>query len=244
MATPRLSTCSGLGNTFRLPGLQRFLEDKLQLSVRKLQQLECVVGDTVLTAQGYSENIKTFAVAYGLALQGLKRTRLQTNLLPPEIRRERLIRAKKPWVVAMAAALLIGLGSVAAGCALTIRAYRNPDLKAAIKTVKAAHEKATKAATRFNNTKAAALREAEGARSVVIGQQDFLNWLELTRFINQSLPRADGFQPAQQGSQRQAVASQMEKRGGPRGAAVQLPLRLLRGQQERHPGGHEWPDCL
>ena len=38
----------------------------------------------------------TFPVAYGLALQGLGVARLATNLLPPEIRIERLIRAKKP----------------------------------------------------------------------------------------------------------------------------------------------------
>src|SRR6202035_707827 len=56
----------GLGNAFRLPGLQRFLEEKLSLSVRKLQKLERLVGDSVLTAQVYTENVMTFAVAYGL----------------------------------------------------------------------------------------------------------------------------------------------------------------------------------
>ena len=30
----------GLGNAFRLPGLQKFLQEKLQLEVRKLQKLE------------------------------------------------------------------------------------------------------------------------------------------------------------------------------------------------------------
>src|SRR5581483_1182539 len=96
----------GLGNGFRLPGLQRFLEEKLQLSVRKLQKMERLAGENVLTAQAWTENILTFGVAYGLALQGLKRTRLLTNLLPHEIRVERLIKAKKPFPAAAAACLL------------------------------------------------------------------------------------------------------------------------------------------
>src|SRR5438876_11262796 len=40
----------GLGNAFRLPGLQKFLAEKLQLEVRKLQKLERVTGETVLSA--------------------------------------------------------------------------------------------------------------------------------------------------------------------------------------------------
>ena len=43
----------------------------------------------------FKENILTFPVAYGLALQGLGEARLHTNLLPGEIRTDRLIRAKK-----------------------------------------------------------------------------------------------------------------------------------------------------
>src|SRR6266705_1840145 len=62
----------GLGNAFRLPGLQKYLQEKLQLEVRKFQKLERTTGDSVVTAPPYTENILTFAVAYGLALQGLK----------------------------------------------------------------------------------------------------------------------------------------------------------------------------
>src|SRR5208282_4884 len=40
----------GLGNAFRLPGLQKFLQEKLQLEVRKLQQLERTTGESVTAA--------------------------------------------------------------------------------------------------------------------------------------------------------------------------------------------------
>ena len=42
----------GLGNAFRLPGLQRFLGEKLQLEVRKLGKMERLTGESVLTAAG------------------------------------------------------------------------------------------------------------------------------------------------------------------------------------------------
>src|SRR5438876_6492680 len=86
----------GLGSAFRLPGLQKFLSEKLQLEVHKLAKLERLAGDSVLTAPAFTQNVLSFGVAYGLALQGLKKTKLQTNLLPQELQFERMIRAKKP----------------------------------------------------------------------------------------------------------------------------------------------------
>src|SRR6202035_6136671 len=40
----------GLGNAFRLPGLQRFLSEKLQLEVRKLGKMERLTGDGVVAS--------------------------------------------------------------------------------------------------------------------------------------------------------------------------------------------------
>src|SRR6516225_7078257 len=49
----------GMGNAFRLPGLQRYLAEKLQLDVRKLAKLERLQGE-VLNSPTYSENILGF----------------------------------------------------------------------------------------------------------------------------------------------------------------------------------------
>ncbi|MFN8856508.1 MAG: pilus assembly protein PilM, partial [Planctomycetaceae bacterium] len=68
-----------------------------------------LAGDSVLNAPLFQENILTFAVPYGLALQGLNLTRVKTSLLPPEITSARLVRKKKPWADAAAAVLLGGL---------------------------------------------------------------------------------------------------------------------------------------
>lgn len=107
----------GLGNGFKLAGLQKFLQQHLQYPVEKVENFPGLVGDNVLGAPLFQENILGFAVPYGLALQLLKVTQLRTSLLPPEIVTSRTIRRKKPWAVATAATLLFALGVSAAGTA-------------------------------------------------------------------------------------------------------------------------------
>ena len=60
-------------------------------------------------APQFQDNLASFAVAYGLGIQGLGKGGLSTNLLPPEIERVRLIRAKKPWALAASALVMLGL---------------------------------------------------------------------------------------------------------------------------------------
>src|SRR5262245_30753770 len=55
-----VSRLMGLGNAFRLPGMQRFLEEKLQLPVVKLQKMNRLEGDGVVTAPAFTENIPSF----------------------------------------------------------------------------------------------------------------------------------------------------------------------------------------
>src|SRR5205807_5937727 len=50
----------GLGNAFRLPGLQKFLQEKLQLEVRKFQGMARAIGESVTTAPTFTENIMSF----------------------------------------------------------------------------------------------------------------------------------------------------------------------------------------
>ena len=105
----------GVGNGFRLAGLQKFLQQNLQYEVVRLDNFQSLVGDSVVGASLFKKNILSFTVPYGLALQALDLTQMHTTLLPPEIALARNIRRKKPWAVVTAASLLFGLAtSVAA----------------------------------------------------------------------------------------------------------------------------------
>src|SRR5262249_49498482 len=158
---------------------QKFLQEKLQLEVRKLQKIRRLEGESVTGAPQFTENVLSFGVATGLALQGLNLTRLQTNLLPHEIRLERLIRAKKPMAVAAAAVLLLAAGILYLGRTVEHRAYANKAVENALEQGKkfveeeAGYSKEFQAAEdEFTQSKDTVLRIAHGV------EQQF-NWHQM-----------------------------------------------------------------
>jgi type IV pilus assembly protein PilM len=98
-----------LGNSANLPGLRQFLNQQLELDIAKVSDFRHLSGPEVLNEKSFQENSLSFAPAYGLCLQGLNQARLKTNLLPLEIQRERIIRAKKPWILASLSLLMLGM---------------------------------------------------------------------------------------------------------------------------------------
>jgi type IV pilus assembly protein PilM len=178
----------GLGNAFRLPGLQKFLSEKLQLDVRKLAKLERPTGEGVLDAPAFTQNIMSFATAYGLALQGLNLTRLRTNLLPQEIQFDRMIRGKKPWAVVAAAALLVGVLGVTGQYALEYHAVAAASVLTEMAQDKVVTDKADREAKEFDKKKGEVEKKEDDVRSVIAGQRERVNWILINRFINQCLP--------------------------------------------------------
>ena len=100
----------GLGNGFRLPGLQKFLEQNLSIPVVRVDSFKQLRSSPEINAPVFTENVLSFAVAYGLALQGLGLTIITTNLLPVEIARKRRWKKKNPWFIGAAACVLAALG--------------------------------------------------------------------------------------------------------------------------------------
>jgi len=183
----------GLGNAFRLPGLQKYLQEKLQLEVRKLQKIERLDGEeTVTAAPQFVENLLSFGVAHGLALQGLNATRIHTNLLPPEIAQERAVRAKKPWAVAAAAVLLLITPPLLLGWTASLASWTSDGVKNATKLL--AREATDAAADLASFTEYELKAEESRKRMLKLagGVNERLNWLALNTFINEALPRPDG----------------------------------------------------
>lgn len=182
----------GVGNGFKMAGLQKFLQQNLKYEVQRLDELEGVTGDGVLSDPLFIDNIMTFAVPYGLALQTLKATRIRTTLLPPEIVVERKIRNKKPWAVGLAAGLLLAFSISTSSSARVLSSVSETkwkpghdavsDLESTISTNKSSYD--AQVATHEENKKkidqlTAPLRKRE-------------LWLELIKAVNDCLPRAKG----------------------------------------------------
>ena len=84
-----------LGNAMKLPGLRRFLSQSLGFEIEKLESFRNLIGSQVVSAPSFQENLLSFPVAYGLALQGLAKGAVHTNLLPREITYDRLVKAQE-----------------------------------------------------------------------------------------------------------------------------------------------------
>lgn len=110
-----LTRLIGIGSTFRLPGLQKFLKQQLQIEVSRLDSFERIEAPNDREMTSFGENALSLATAYGLALQGLEMERISCNLLPVHMVREQVWHAKQPWMAAAAAvlALCAGVGFIA-----------------------------------------------------------------------------------------------------------------------------------
>lgn len=178
----------GLGSAFKLPGLQKFLADKLSLEVRKADKYQRVTGPAVLDAPVFKENIFSFPVAYGLALQGLGIARLSTNLLPPEITFDRKIRAKKPFAVAAAASLLLGTTVLAFGYSVPLKQVSDPQIGTAIEKAKKIVGDAKNVDSQINGKKSEVEATQVEVESIIAGQAERMNWITLNKFVNESTP--------------------------------------------------------
>ncbi|HTI50391.1 MAG TPA: type IV pilus assembly protein PilM [Planctomycetaceae bacterium] len=182
----------GVGNGFKLAGLQKFLQQNLQMDVDRIEAFPALAGDSVLNAPLFQENLLSFAVPYGLALQGLKITRVHTSLLPPEITTARLIRKKKPWAVATAASLMLGLAASTMGYAHVWSAV-STDRFGAVET-KAGEVIKNKESQKSGYDTAVKANKAlqEDLARLVEGAKGRTHWLELYKAINECLPRDFG----------------------------------------------------
>jgi type IV pilus assembly protein PilM len=177
------------GNTVKMPGLAAYIGKNLGLDVHVIDRFNRLTGDDVLSIPTFRDNAPTFAVSYGLCLQGLGLSQLKNSLVPREIVVQRIIRAKKPWAVAAIAALMTGM---AVHYAFTERGWSktHPDIWSG----------ATSAVSNMSSYSSKHVSEDDKLQSKrkyldVLGQEVSstserrLQWLEILRTLNAAIPR-------------------------------------------------------
>ncbi len=107
-----LTKCLAMGNAFKLPGLQKYLQQNLGLDVERPNAFSMIAPSAAVNAPQFKEQLLSFGVAYGLALQGLNQGKITSSLLPPEIARQAVWGKKKPFFGAAAACLLVAAGMI------------------------------------------------------------------------------------------------------------------------------------
>jgi type IV pilus assembly protein PilM len=111
----RIKKVIALGGTFRLAGLQKYLQQNLQLDVEKLNSMAAGAPSDPKMATTFNENLLSLVSAYGLAIQAMGEAKITSSLLPMRIRRERMWQEKTKWFGAAAAAFLLGSGLAVGG---------------------------------------------------------------------------------------------------------------------------------
>lgn len=106
----RLTRLVGLGSTFQLPGLRKYLSQQLQMEVVRLEKFNriSVEGERAAEFDAAAVNLAT---AYGLALQGLGLQTASANLMPVTVLRDAMWSRKTKWFAAAAGLAILAGGA-------------------------------------------------------------------------------------------------------------------------------------
>ncbi|HHN77948.1 MAG TPA: type IV pilus assembly protein PilM, partial [Phycisphaerales bacterium] len=91
----------GLGNTFRLPGLRKYLKQQLHMDIYRIEGYKRLEGPEGRESE-FTDAALNLATAYGLALQGLGYSTLEANVMPVQVVRDTMWRRKRVFFGAAA----------------------------------------------------------------------------------------------------------------------------------------------
>lgn len=100
-----------LGEAFKLQGMKEFFAQHLDYSVGLLDRLENITYGPGIDEGTIAEELSSYGVALGLALQAMGEGPIKINMLPREERLKKIIGKKKPFGIAAAAILGLCVGT-------------------------------------------------------------------------------------------------------------------------------------
>jgi len=186
----RFQKIIALGNAAKLPGLRQFVAQNLGYEVARLNQFNNLIGAEVTDTQLFRDNLHSFGVCYGLAVQQLGLASLQTNLIPREVLMDRIIRDKKPWLLAAAASLLLGVTIQFAGVSIAHNSVFTQAFEQAGQEAQRIQDEAQRLRSERDSALANFNRVNDLGKSLTSNVEQRITWLELLRAINAALPQA------------------------------------------------------
>ena len=186
----------GLGNAVQLPGLQRFLSENLDLEVVKLDEYRGLRVGQVEEGSDFQRNLLAFANCYGLCVQGLERASFATNLLPEEIRTARIIRDKKPWALAGAAALLLActINFLGAWNAWRQAHTGSEDYQDAFRAVKDVYDRSNGFKSEMEATLSSYEDIYQTGVNLLSNVEGRIRWIELYKAVAEAMPRYENLE--------------------------------------------------
>jgi len=183
----RLERIVGMGNPFKLPNLQKYLQQELRMDVERLENFKKA---NVEKAAAFSESILSMTTAYGLAVQALGMAEINANLLPVEIARSMMWKKKQAWFIGAAAAIAIGASLNAATVYMAgsgFDAAEKGDAKQQNDTAQTLFDQDLKSWNSISNTYDAAQKEIDG-QFQLLGERKV--WPMVVSDLFQALPQS------------------------------------------------------
>ncbi|TVQ60915.1 MAG: type IV pilus assembly protein PilM [Phycisphaerales bacterium] len=106
-----LTRLIGLGSTFQLPGLRKYLKQQLQLDVYRIERFKRVSVEGVGSGEFEAASVN-LSTAYGLALQGLGYETIRANLMPIAEIKKAVWKGKVGWFAAAAGVAVAASGAM------------------------------------------------------------------------------------------------------------------------------------
>lgn len=177
----------GMGNGFKLPGLTTFLQQELDLPVEAIQDFTRFSGEGLESAE-FTENAASFAIPFGLAVQAYSKQSVQTSLLPPDIRTNRLIRKKKPLVLAASLLFMLGFTAMFLGNVKAWSKVNNSEFKSAVDAAKAVATEGASQKSNYDSAKGEFETKKIEGDNLIVSNTEKLMWPQLLQTVNAYLP--------------------------------------------------------
>lgn len=145
----KITKIFALGGTFKLPGLQKYLQQNLQLPVERLDSLAAGAPADPKHAASFGDNLLSVVGAYGLALQAMGVTTVTSSLLPRAIQRDRMWQEKTKWF-GLAAALFVG-GATIVGARWFLEDLQRSNLEATRNSNKSIYTQASQISSKWSD---------------------------------------------------------------------------------------------
>jgi type IV pilus assembly protein PilM len=123
----RIKRIIALGSTFRLPTLQKYLQQNLQVDVERIDGFSGGAPSDGRLGALLNENVVSLATAYGLAVQAMGDSKISSSLLPEPIRKAKIWKEKVPYFGMAAAMFVAGTVGIAAKWYLDKQTFEQKD---------------------------------------------------------------------------------------------------------------------
>ncbi|MFM7129589.1 MAG: pilus assembly protein PilM, partial [bacterium] len=177
----------GLGNGFKLPGLTTYLQQEIDIPVEAINDYTRLTGEALAQTE-FADNAASFAIPYGLAVQSYNKQAIQTSLLPQDIKAAKLVRKKKPLVLAASFLFMLGFTAMFLGNVKAWTKVNNSEFTSAVEAAKSLATKGAGLKSDYDSAKGAFETKKKEGDNLVVSNTEKLMWPQLLQTINAYLP--------------------------------------------------------